>query len=160
MLHTTLNIYNLEGPHYRWWSVHSPHKRFYIARSGRVAGHCVGHKEEEASHLVLWQPQHRHTKRGRSGTKYIHTLLEDTGFATIGELRIPMLEPGEEESMLSKLALDQTICQYTCPIPYILNKSFCRNSISRKWNRPIWCNFNLWIWPKPVHSKGLNFTNC
>ncbi|CAH3013790.1 unnamed protein product [Porites evermanni] len=30
----------------------SPHKRFYIARSGRVAGHCVGHKEEEASHLL------------------------------------------------------------------------------------------------------------
>ena len=32
-------------------------------RRMRVAGHCVRHKDEEASKLVLWQPQHRQTER-------------------------------------------------------------------------------------------------
>ena len=58
----------------------------------RVAGHCVRHKEEEASKLVLWQPQHGQTKRGRPKTIYIHTLLEDTRFTTIGELLTVMLD--------------------------------------------------------------------
>ena len=76
----------------------------------RVTGHCVRHKEEEASQLVLWQPQHGKTKRGRPNTTYIHTLHEDTGFDTIGELRTVMLtkKTGEGKSMLSELALDQT----------------------------------------------------
>ena len=33
-------------------------------RRMRVAGHCVRHKEEEASKFVLWQPQHGQTERG------------------------------------------------------------------------------------------------
>ena len=39
----------------------------------RVAGHFVRDKEEEASKVVLWQPQHGQTKRGRPKTTYIHT---------------------------------------------------------------------------------------
>ena len=39
----------------------------------RVAGHFVRDKEEEASKVVLWQPQLGQTKRGRPKTTYIHT---------------------------------------------------------------------------------------
>ena len=39
-----------------------------------VAGHFVRDKEEEeASKVVLWQPQLGQTKRGRPKTTYIHT---------------------------------------------------------------------------------------
>ena len=61
----------------------------------RVAGDCVRHKEEEASKLVLWQPQHGQTKRGRPKTTYMHTLLENTGFPIIGELRTAMLDQSD-----------------------------------------------------------------
>ena len=56
-------------------------------RRMRVAGHCVRQKEEEALRLVLWQPQHGQTKRGRPNTTYVHTLIKDTVLDTIGELR-------------------------------------------------------------------------
>ena len=54
--------------------------------------HCIKHKEEEATKFVLWQPQHGQTKRGRPNTTYIHTLPEDTGFATIREVRTAILD--------------------------------------------------------------------
>ena len=75
----------------------------------RVAGHCDRHgEEEEASKLLLWQPQHGQTKRGRPKTTYVHLLLEDTGFDTIGELRTAMLNQcdwRERIQVLSELAL-------------------------------------------------------
>ena len=61
-------------------------------RRMRTPGRCVRHKKEEASKLVLWQPQQGQTKRGRPKTTYINTLLEDTGFAIFGELRTAMLD--------------------------------------------------------------------
>ena len=61
----------------------------------RVAGDCVRHKEEEASKLVLWQPQHGQTKRGRPKTTYMHNLLENSGFPIIGELRTAMLDQSD-----------------------------------------------------------------
>ena len=60
-----------------------------------AAGHCVRHKEEEASKVMLWQLQHGQTKRGRPKTTYIHTLLEDTGLGTVGELRTVMLDQSD-----------------------------------------------------------------
>ena len=70
------------------------------------------HKKEVVSKLVLWQPQHRQTKRGRPKTTYIHTLLEEAGFTTIGELKTAVLDQSdwrrEGESMLSELMRDQT----------------------------------------------------
>ena len=54
--------------------------------------HCIKHKEEEVSKFVLWQPQHGQTKRGRPNTTYIQTLPEDTGFATIREVRTAILD--------------------------------------------------------------------
>ena len=74
----------------------------------RVAGHCDRHgEEEEASKLVLWQLQHGQTKRGRPKTTYVHTLLEDTGFDTIGELRTVMLNQCEWRGRIQLLS-DQT----------------------------------------------------
>ena len=60
-------------------------------RPMRAAGHCVRHKEKEASKVMSCQLQHGQTKRGRTRTTYIRTLLEDTGLATIRELRTVML---------------------------------------------------------------------
>ena len=54
----------------------------------RVAGHLVRDKEEDASKVVLWQPQHGQTKRGRSKTTYIHTF----GLKTSGS---PLTENSE-----------------------------------------------------------------
>ena len=64
-------------------------------RPMREAGHCVRHKEKEASKVMLWQLQHGQTKRGRARTTYIRTLLEDTGLATIRELRTVILDQSD-----------------------------------------------------------------
>ena len=48
-----------------------------------IAGHCVRHKEEEASKLVLWEPTQGHRNRGRKTVTYIDTLKEDTGLLSI-----------------------------------------------------------------------------
>jgi len=45
----------------------------------RLAGHCFQHKEEEASKLLMWQPDRGRANRGRRRTTYIDTLLDDTG---------------------------------------------------------------------------------
>ena len=60
-----------------------------------AAGHCVRHKEKKTSKVMLWQLQHGQTKRGRARTTYIRTLLEDTGLATIRELRTVMLHQSD-----------------------------------------------------------------
>ena len=57
-----------------------------------IAGHCVRHKEEEASKLVLWQPVQGKRKRGRRAVTYIDTLIEDTGLGSINELKTAMLD--------------------------------------------------------------------
>ena len=91
----------------------------------RVAGHCVRHKEEEASKLVLRQPQRGRTKRVRPKTIYIHTLLEDTGFTTIGELLTVMLDQSGWRA--GELALDQT----NFPKLLMICLFFCRHQIIR-----------------------------
>ena len=61
----------------------------------RLAGHCVHHKKEAASKLVLWNPTTRKGKHANSGkhkTTYIDTLLKDTGFNNEGEVRTAMLD--------------------------------------------------------------------
>ena len=37
----------------------------------RISGHCIRHKEEIASQLVLWQPTGNRKKRGRRALTYI-----------------------------------------------------------------------------------------
>ena len=60
---------------------------------------------------MWWQPNTDKPREEDLGPRtYSHTLLGDTGFATIGELRREFYTKvtGEEESMLSELVLDQT----------------------------------------------------
>ena len=57
---------------------------------------------------MLWLPKHGQTKSGRPKTTYVHSLLEDTGFDTIGELRTAMLNQFDGRwriQLLSELAL-------------------------------------------------------
>ena len=83
------------------------------------------HSLEEASKLVLWQPQHDQTKRARPKTIYIHTLLEDTGFTTIGELIMVMQDQSGWRT--GELALDQT----NLPKLLMICIFFCRHQIIR-----------------------------
>ena len=83
------------------------------------------HSLEEASKLVLWQPQHGQTKRGRPKTTYIHTLHEDTGFTTIAELITVMLDQSGWRA--GELALDQT----NFPKLLMICLFFCRHQIIR-----------------------------
>ena len=61
-------------------------------RRMRLAGHCVRHTEEEAPKLILWQPHGGRRNRGRPRRTYIDNLLEDTGLATIGEIKAAMVD--------------------------------------------------------------------
>jgi len=58
----------------------------------RLAGHCFRHKEEEASKLLLWQPDRRRANKGKRRTTYFDTLLDDTGCTTTQELSTAMLD--------------------------------------------------------------------
>ena len=58
----------------------------------KLAGHCTRHPEEEASKLVLWQPQHGKTNRGRRANTFIDSLLKDTGLESVEEMRNAMLD--------------------------------------------------------------------
>ena len=58
----------------------------------RISGHCVRHKEEIASQLVLWQPTGHRRKRGRRAMTYIDVLMDDTGMENVSELKTVMLD--------------------------------------------------------------------
>ena len=47
----------------------------------RLAGHCLRHPEEIASHLVLWQPTIGSTSTGRKATTFVNTLKRDCWIA-------------------------------------------------------------------------------
>lgn len=51
-----------------------------------LLGHCIRHREEIASNLVLWQPSHGTPNRGRKRTTYIGNLLKDTNMRKAEEL--------------------------------------------------------------------------
>ena len=56
-------------------------------RRMKLAGHCIRHPEEEASKLVLWEPDRGVRNVGRNAVTYIDNLKEDTGLATTEEIR-------------------------------------------------------------------------
>ena len=58
----------------------------------RLAGHCVRHKEEMASDLVLWEPTHGRPSRGRKHLTYIDTIRKDTGLMDVQDIRNVMLD--------------------------------------------------------------------
>ena len=52
----------------------------------RFAGHCWRSKDEVASDLILWQPQHGNRSRGHSSNTYIYQLRDDTDLLTLDEI--------------------------------------------------------------------------
>ena len=60
-------------------------------RRMKIVGHCVRHKEEEASKLTLWQPAHGKRSVGRRKLSYIDTLLNDTSLDNVGGLKAAMI---------------------------------------------------------------------
>ena len=83
------------------WQQHMTNEQLYddlppvtskiTTRRLKLAGHCVRHKEEVSSNLVLWQPLHGYTKRGRKKKNFIDVLKDDTGLESIDELKSVML---------------------------------------------------------------------
>ena len=61
-------------------------------RRMKLAGHCIRHPEEEASKLVLWEPEKGVRNVGRGTVSYIDNLIEDTGLATPKEIRTAMMD--------------------------------------------------------------------
>ena len=56
----------------------------------RFAGHCWRSKDEVASDLVLWQPQHGNLSRGRPAKTYIDQLRDDNDLLTTDEIKTTM----------------------------------------------------------------------
>ena len=61
-------------------------------RRMKLAGHCVRHPEEEASKLVLWEPDRGVRNVGRRAVTYIDNLKADTGLETTEEIRTAMMD--------------------------------------------------------------------
>ena len=61
-------------------------------RRMKLAGHCIRHPEEEASKLVLWEPEKGVRNVGRGAVSYIDNLMEDTGLVTPKEIRSAMMD--------------------------------------------------------------------
>ena len=56
----------------------------------RFTGHCWRSKDEVASDLVLWQPQHGNRSRGSPAKTYIDQLRDDTDLLTTDEIKTAM----------------------------------------------------------------------
>ena len=82
------------------WSQHMTNTELYHTlpklstkirqRRMNLAGHCVRHIEEEASNLVLWQPDRGTASRGRRTATFIDTLLDDTNLQSSEEVATVM----------------------------------------------------------------------
>ena len=59
----------------------------------RLAGHCLRHPEEIASHLVLWQPTIGSTSRGRKATTFVNPLkILETYLDSIQEIKTAAMD--------------------------------------------------------------------
>ena len=93
MLRMVLNIH---------WNEHKTNEELYgdmpkishkiRERRLRFVGHCVRHNDEIVSKLVLWEPHHGYSKRGRPATTYLDTLREDTGIKSCSEIKAVMMD--------------------------------------------------------------------
>ena len=61
-------------------------------RRMKPAGHCIRHPEEEASKLVLWEPDRGVRNVGRNAVTYIDNLKEDTGLVALEEIRTAAMD--------------------------------------------------------------------
>ena len=84
------------------WNQHTTNEELYGGmmklpnkireRRLRFVGHCVRHNDEVVSKLVLWDPQHDYSKRGRPTTTYLNTLRDDTGIRSCSEIKAVMMD--------------------------------------------------------------------
>ena len=58
----------------------------------KLAGHCVRHKEEIASQVVLWTSNEGKRKSGRPSTTFIDTMLDDSGMNSTQEIQTVMMD--------------------------------------------------------------------
>ena len=56
----------------------------------RLAGHCVKHPEEIASQLILSEPAHGRSSRGRQRLTFVDNLRTDTGIQDSNEIKTMM----------------------------------------------------------------------
>ena len=80
----------------------------------RLAGHCLRHPEEIASHLVLWQPTFGSTSRGRKATTFVNTLKRDTYLDSIQEIKTAAIDRrtlGHETFILNSNFLKNQLCK-------------------------------------------------
>ena len=62
------------------------------SRRLKLAGHCIRHKEEEASKVILWEPTQGRSNVGRRAITYIDNIKNDTGIEETQELRTAMMD--------------------------------------------------------------------
>ena len=56
----------------------------------RLAGHSVRHPEEIASQLILWEPAHGRSSRGRQRLIFVANLRTDTGIQDSNKIKTVM----------------------------------------------------------------------
>ena len=93
MLRMLLNIH---------WNQHTTNEELYGGmtklsnkireRRLRFVGHRVRHNGEVVPKLVLWDPQHGDSKRGRPTTTYLDTLRDDTGIKSCSDIKAVMVD--------------------------------------------------------------------
>ena len=98
------------------WKQHVINKKLYgdlpklsckiRERRLRLAGHCVRHREEIASKLVLWQPLSRNLRRGRKAIKYVDTLMRDNGLESTKEIENAMQDRESWRSFITLARLE------------------------------------------------------
>ena len=79
----------------------------------KLTGHSTRHPEEEASKLVLWEPDRVVQNVGRTAVAYIDNLKEDTGLATTEEIRTAAMNRARAD-----LELEKTV--QSLPLPFAL----------------------------------------
>ena len=96
MLRAVLNI--------KWWQ-HIPNTDLYgdlpkvgdkaAARRMSLVGHCIRHPELPAEKVLLWEPMHRHRRRGRQQDTFLDNMRKDAGLESTGELGTCMNYQGD-----------------------------------------------------------------
>ena len=69
----------------------------------RLAGNCLRHPEEIASHLVLWQPTIGSTSRERKATTFVNTLKRDTYLDSIQEIKTTAMDRRKWNSIVKSV---------------------------------------------------------
>ena len=82
------------------WRLHMPNEELYgelprvsnkvAAKRMDLAGHCYCHPKLASNKLILWEPTHGQTQRGRQKMTYVQVLRRDAGVEIAGKLAVCM----------------------------------------------------------------------